>query len=92
MTTTIHILNQSGNQIPCYDHQGVITSVSFSPTQDSIFLSSSRDGTAKLWRINGEITMDMDLGTPVTKAIFIGDGNHILAGTEEGETFFHANL
>lgn len=85
---TIRIVDGGRPVADCREHNGFITSVAFSPVRDSVFLSSSLDGTAKLWLLNGEVIMDMILDSPVSKAVFSRDGAYILSGTESGALYF----
>lgn len=67
---------------------GRITHISFSEKNDSLLLTSSSRGTVKLWRINGQFLMNMDLGSPVMKSVFSQDGNYLISGTDNGSIYF----
>ena len=82
----IQIFDTEGGSRMLEKHKGPITSVAFSPNQqDSIFVSTSLDGTVNLWSFSGDSLMEANLGSAVVKAMFTNDGNYIIAGTEKGE-------
>ncbi len=62
-----------------YRHYNVVTSVSFSPTQNQV-LSGSKDHTVKLWNLmTGALTGTFDFGEPVKCCCMSRDGLKVLA-------------
>jgi len=83
---SIQIRNANGEVVIIKKHKAPITSLAFSPNErDSAFISSSLDGTVNVWSVEGDLLMEMKLGSAVAKAVFTMDGNYILAATENGE-------
>ncbi len=88
LDTAVHILGAAEKNVIYQAHNAPVASISFSPKQDSVFLSSSQDGTAKLWLTSGDLIMNMNIGRAVTKALFSPEGACILAADEDGRLFF----
>lgn len=73
-------------------HADWVTSIDFHPTTQNMFLTTSLDGTVKLWdrNVSKEVkTIDLGSGLPsgqrgVWKAQFTPDGSMIGACTQNG--------
>jgi WD40 repeat protein len=61
-------------------HTKAIISIAFPENNNSMFLTASRDGTSKLWNMNGELLMNLigELDAPVNKAVFSPNGKFIM--------------
>ena len=84
----IHMIDVATAQrsLTFVSHSDVVTSIDFHPQSLNYFLTSSLDGTIKLWDKNvGKEVKNIDLGgRGVWKAQFTPDGKHIGAVCENG--------
>ena len=68
------------------NHSGKINTLRFS-SDNQYFLTSSDDGTSKLWSMSGEVLMNMNLKSPVKDAFFSPIGDKVIAVTKDGRIF-----
>ncbi|NET37947.1 MAG: CHAT domain-containing protein, partial [Cyanothece sp. SIO1E1] len=66
-----------------FQHEDFVSGAIFSADGNSI-LTHSRDGTAKLWDLSGQLLADLKHEKSVYGAIFSADGNSILTHSEDG--------
>ena len=71
-------------------HHGAISALQFHPDPNTpCFLSASRDGSVKLWDVeSGQIEVPFESGADVRAAVFAGQGELIVAGTQQGTLCF----
>jgi len=70
-------------------HKGEITSIAFSPRSAAFVLTTSRDGTAKLWyRDTGDFVASVSVpDSLVQSAVFSPDGTAVLVGAANGKFY-----
>ena len=61
-------------------HDALVEHVEFSPVDNSVLLTASHDGTARLWDIDGVLTTALHHEYPPTFAVFSPDNVHLLTG------------
>ncbi|MGV2433851.1 MAG UNVERIFIED_CONTAM: WD40 repeat domain-containing protein [Anaerolineae bacterium] len=71
-------------------HYGAVSALQFHPDSNThTFLSASRDGSVKLWDVeSGQIEVPFESGGDVRTAVFAGQGELIVAGTQAGMLCF----
>lgn len=77
--------NEKGlyQEIKCINkHQGAIYSIQITP--DGRMLSSSCDGTINLWNLDGQLLKTLNVGSPVSSAVFSSDMTEIISGSWDG--------
>jgi WD40 repeat protein len=70
-------------------HKGEITSIVFAPSNAPFILTTSVDGTAKLWdRATGDLLASVSVpGSSIRRAAFMPGGDVVVLGTEGGGVF-----
>lgn len=64
-------------------HSDTVLDAQFFPNSLEI-LTSSRDGTAQIWDLDGDLLRMLDHGEPINMSIISPDGTHIVTAGDEG--------
>lgn len=65
----VQLIDANGTLLRSMQHSSQITSLDFHPTED-IFASASTDGNLKIWRLDGSVFQDLDIGKIITEVQF----------------------
>eukprot|EP01084_Bolivina_argentea_P293286 504390_1 len=89
---TVMLWHTSRTRCLClFQHSDIVTSVTFHPNEDYLFLSGSFDSRLRLWNILEHRVVDwVQVPTLVTCTTFSVNGKFAIAGLYDGQCFFYS--